>query len=270
MSNSQYWTSIPYQVILLATNLTLTEVHGRGRTYECGKAEALVSIAREAVIDELMWSSRTKDKKVGEGTYAVVYRGEVFKLNPDPLTQPEWHGTGREAATGRKIAIKKIKVGLFKDGLDMSAIREVKYLRELRHPNVIEVWLASVYPTPYSLPTNQLLDVFSHKKNLNLVLEFLDSDLEVIIKDRSLVFLPADIKSWMAMTFRGMEFCHRNHILHRVGCSFKRRKYPVHPTMNRIWSPTTCSSLRTVSLRWPTLASRATSATQGIRWLAKW
>jgi cyclin-dependent kinase 7 len=62
----------------------------------------------------------------------------------------------------------------------------------------------------------QLLDVFSSKKNLNLVLEFLDSDLEMIIKDRSLVFLPADIKSWMAMTFRGLEFCHRNHILHRV------------------------------------------------------
>jgi serine/threonine protein kinase len=46
---------------------------------------------------------------------------------------------GREAATGRKVAIKKIKVGLFKDGLDMSAIREVKYLRELKHQNVIEV-----------------------------------------------------------------------------------------------------------------------------------
>ena len=38
----------------------------------------------------------------------------------------------------------------------------------------------------------------------------------MIIKDRSLVFLPADIKSWMAMTFRGLEFCHRNWILHRV------------------------------------------------------
>lgn len=62
----------------------------------------------------------------------------------------------------------------------------------------------------------QLLDVFSSKTNLNLVLEFLDSDLEMIIKDRSLVFLPADIKSWMAMTFRGLEFCHRNWILHRV------------------------------------------------------
>jgi len=49
--------------------------------------------------------------------------------------------TGREATTGRKVAIKKIKVGLFKDGLDMSAIREVKYLRELKHQNVIEASL---------------------------------------------------------------------------------------------------------------------------------
>ncbi|KAF7770501.1 hypothetical protein Agabi119p4_6475 [Agaricus bisporus var. burnettii] len=120
-----------------------------------------------------------KDRKVGEGAYAVVYQG-------------------REATTGRKVAVKKIRVGQFKDGLDMSAIREVKYLRELKHQNVIE-----------------LLDVFSSKTNLNLVLEFLDSDLEMIIKDRSLVFLPADIKSWMAMTFRGLEFCHRNWILHR-------------------------------------------------------
>lgn len=48
---------------------------------------------------------------------------------------------GREASTGRKVAIKKIKVGQFKDGLDMSAIREVKYLRELQHQNVIEVRL---------------------------------------------------------------------------------------------------------------------------------
>lgn len=62
----------------------------------------------------------------------------------------------------------------------------------------------------------QLLDVFSSKKNLNLVLEFLDTDLELVIKDRSLVFLPADIKSWMAMAFRGLEFCHRNFVLHRV------------------------------------------------------
>jgi serine/threonine protein kinase len=145
------------------------------------------------------------------------------------------HSLGRELATGRKIAIKKIKVGQFKDGLDMSAVREVKYLRELHHPNIIEVhaFLHECAPPSFTLTHSRLslsfrsascfvclhsklLDVFSSKTNLNLVLEFLDTDLEMIIKDRTLVFLPADIKSWMAMTFRGLEFCHRNFILHRV------------------------------------------------------
>ncbi|SCV70316.1 BQ2448_1710 [Microbotryum intermedium] len=135
--------------------------------------------AAEAANNKIQ-SLYSKDNKVGEGTYAVVY-------------------AGRELKTGRPVAIKKIKVGQFKDGLDMSAVREVKFLRELKHPNVIE-----------------LLDVFSNKSNLNLVLEFLEADLEGVIKDRTLVFQAADIKSWMLMTFKGLEFCHRNWILHRV------------------------------------------------------
>ncbi|KAK9456508.1 kinase-like domain-containing protein [Dipodascopsis uninucleata] len=123
-----------------------------------------------------------KRRRVGEGTYAVVYLGQ--------------HTT-----TSRVVAIKKIKVGQFKDGLDMSAIREIKFLQELRHVNVIE-----------------LIDVFissSTSRSLNLVLEYLSSDLEMLIKDRSVVFTAADIKSWMAMTLAGLYHCHRHGILHR-------------------------------------------------------
>ncbi|KAJ1953143.1 TFIIH complex serine/threonine-protein kinase subunit kin28 [Linderina pennispora] len=120
-----------------------------------------------------------KEKKLGEGTYAVVY-------------------LGRHVKTSRTVAIKKIKLGNMRSGLDMSAVREVKALRELQHPNVIE-----------------LIDVFSHKTNLNLVLEFLDTDLEIVIKDKSLVFMPADIKSWMLMALKGLAHCHRSWILHR-------------------------------------------------------
>ncbi len=98
----------------------------------------------------------------------------------------------------------------------MSAIREVKYLREMKHQNVIEVSTTRSLNTSIVHCFVQLLDVFSSKTNLNLVLEFLETDLELVIKDRTLVFLPADIKAWMAMTFRGLEFCHRNWILHRV------------------------------------------------------
>lgn len=122
----------------------------------------------------------TKDKKVGEGTYAVVY-------------------VGKQVFSHREVAIKEIKTGLFKDGLDMSAIREVKYLKELRHRNVIE-----------------LVDVYmGADKNLNLVLEFLPCDLEVLIKDTSIVFKSSDVKSWLLMTLRGLHHCHRNFILHR-------------------------------------------------------
>lgn len=61
-----------------------------------------------------------EDKKLGEGTYAIVYLGHL-RTDPSSL-----------------VAIKKIKVNAeYKDGLSMDAIREVKYLQELSHPNII-------------------------------------------------------------------------------------------------------------------------------------
>jgi cyclin-dependent kinase 7 len=123
-------------------------------------------------------------KKLGEGTYAVVYKGHL-RDNPSKF-----------------VAIKKIKViADYKDGLTMDAIREVKYLQELSHPNIIA-----------------LLSVFSTKdQNLNLVLEFLPlGDLEMLIKDSTNVhYTLADIKAWMGMLTRGVWFCHENFVLHR-------------------------------------------------------
>lgn len=82
----------------------------------------------------------------------------------------------------------------------MDAIREVKYLQELSHPNVIA-----------------LHDVFSSKdQNLNLVLEYLPrGDLEMLIKDGDIHYGAADIKAWMGMLARGVWFCHENFVLHR-------------------------------------------------------
>lgn len=57
------------------------------------------------------------------------------------------------------------------------------------------------------------------KQNINLVLEFLDTDLEAVIRDKQLIFQNGDIKSWMAMSLRGLEYIHRHGVLHRVSSS---------------------------------------------------
>ncbi|KAI1106140.1 serine/threonine-protein kinase [Jackrogersella minutella] len=125
-----------------------------------------------------------KGKKLGEGTYANVYLGF---LRSDP---------------SQAVAIKKIKIQKeYTEGMAPDAVREIKHLQELSHPNIIT-----------------LHSVFSSKdQNLNLVLEYLPlGDLEMLIRDTEhVIYGAADIKAWMGMLTRAVWFCHENFILHR-------------------------------------------------------
>ncbi|KAI9612362.1 hypothetical protein KEM48_004093 [Puccinia striiformis f. sp. tritici PST-130] len=71
--------------------------------------------------------SYTKEKKLGKVLRPVVYK--VLKK-----TSP---------STGNHV-------GQFKDGLDMSAIQEVKFLQELSHSNVISVSNSNSHPFQWS------------------------------------------------------------------------------------------------------------------------
>lgn len=130
------------------------------------------------------FDSHLLGKKLGEGTYANVYLGH---LRDDPKTF---------------VAIKKIKIQKeYTEGMAPDAVRELKHLQEISHPNIIS-----------------LLSVFSSKdQNLNLVLEFLPlGDLEMLIKDvEGVRYGAADIKAWMGMLSRAIWFCHENFVLHR-------------------------------------------------------
>ncbi|KAK2788924.1 TFIIH complex serine/threonine-protein kinase subunit kin28 [Onygenales sp. PD_12] len=170
--------------ILAMRNSTMLENPVRLRDAAAGHPETLAAVPEPAEqLNLAIGRKYTKDKKLGEGTYAIVYLGH---LTNDPSSL---------------VAIKKIKVNTeYKDGLSVDAIREVKYLQELSHPNVIA-----------------LHDVFSSKdQNLNLVLEYLPlGDLEMLIKDKNIQYGAADVKAWMGMLARGVWFCHENFILHR-------------------------------------------------------
>ncbi|XP_019176934.1 PREDICTED: cyclin-dependent kinase D-1-like [Ipomoea nil] len=116
---------------------------------------------------------------LGEGTYGVVFKAIDTK-------------------TGQTVAIKKIRLGKEKEGVDFTALREIKLLKELKDPNIIE-----------------LSDAFPHKGNLHLVFEFMETDLEAVIRDRNIFLSPADIKSYLQMTLKGLAFCHKKWVLHR-------------------------------------------------------
>jgi len=59
---------------------------------------------------------------------------------------------GCDRQTGKVVAIKKIRLGKAKEGVNVTALREIKLLKELQGPHIV-----------------QLLDVFPHKRNLSLV-----------------------------------------------------------------------------------------------------
>ncbi|KAF3668899.1 Cyclin-dependent kinase D-1 [Capsicum annuum] len=135
-------------------------------------------------VENLMSKKRAVDRYLkrevlGEGTYGVVYKAIDTK-------------------TTQVVAIKKIRLGKQKEGVNFTALREIKLLKELKDPTIIE-----------------LIDVFPHKGNLHLVFEFMETDLEAVIRDRNIFLSPADIKSYIQMTLKGLAFCHKKWVLHR-------------------------------------------------------
>ena len=57
--------------------------------------------------------------------------------------------------------------------------------------------------------------MFGHRSNVSIVMDFMDTDLEIIIKDQGIILTPANIKSYVLQTLLGLEYLHMNWILHR-------------------------------------------------------
>ncbi|EYC01010.1 hypothetical protein Y032_0111g247 [Ancylostoma ceylanicum] len=121
-------------------------------------------------------------KHLGEGQFANVYKA-------------------KDKETGDFVAIKKIKLGSraeAKDGINRTALREIKLLQEIHHDNIIG-----------------LRDVIGSRTNIQLVFDFMETDLEHVVKDRDIILMPPHIKNMAMQTLLGLEFLHAHWILHR-------------------------------------------------------
>jgi len=121
-----------------------------------------------------------KVDKIGEGTYGVVYKA-------------------RNKQTNALIALKKIRLEHEDEGVPSTAIREISLLKELQHPNIV-----------------QLEDVVHNDSCLYLVFEYLDLDLKRYMDDNpSELKKPKRVQKFLEQLLHGIAYCHSHRVLHR-------------------------------------------------------
>jgi cyclin-dependent kinase 12/13 len=119
--------------------------------------------------------------------------------------------------------------------LPITAIREIKILKELRHDNIItlkEIVTSKgklfslpsfLCPFPYSTPASSLhhilvvvSDYDKGKGSIYMVFEYMDHDLTGLMDSHhSDHFTEAQIKCYMKQLLEGLFFCHKKNVLHR-------------------------------------------------------
>ncbi|KAI4251251.1 MAG: hypothetical protein LQ352_004962 [Teloschistes flavicans] len=131
-------------------------------------------------MDKRYPSSFQQLEKLGEGTYATVFKG-------------------RNRQTGELVALKEIHLDS-EEGTPSTAIREISLMKELKHENIVS-----------------LHDVIHTENKLMLVFEYMDKDLKKFMDSRGqggqLDYVT--IKSFMYQLLNGIAFCHQNRVLHR-------------------------------------------------------
>ncbi|XP_078722182.1 uncharacterized protein LOC144938230 isoform X2 [Lampetra fluviatilis] len=148
---------------------------------------------------EADWGKRCVDKFdiigiIGEGTYGQVYKA-------------------KDKDTGELVALKKVRLDNEKEGFPITAIREIKILRQLNHRSIINM-------KEIVTDKEDAIDFKKDKGAFYLVFDYMDHDLMGLLESGLVSFSEDHIKSFMKQLMEGLDYCHRKNFLHRdIKCS---------------------------------------------------
>ncbi|XP_050727517.1 cyclin-dependent kinase 9-like isoform X1 [Eriocheir sinensis] len=137
--------------------------------------------------------------KIGQGTF-----GEVFKA--------------RDRRTGKVVALKKILMENEKEGFPITALREIRILKLLRHENVVNLLEIARTKGPPPPGLQKPVKATPHMSSLStffLVFEFCEHDLAGLLSNVNVKFNLGEIKKVMQQLLNGLYYIHSNKILHR-------------------------------------------------------
>ncbi|XP_065785463.1 cyclin-dependent kinase-like 4 [Muntiacus reevesi] len=117
--------------------------------------------------------------KIGEGSYGVVFKC-------------------RNKISGQVVAIKKFVESEDDPVVKKIALREIRMLKQLKHPNLVN-----------------LIEVFRRKRKMHLVFEYCDHTLLNELERNPNGVADGVIKSVLWQTLQALNFCHKHNCIHR-------------------------------------------------------
>ncbi len=163
------------------------------------KKQRPVILQRRGELNRENWGERNIDmyeklEIIGEGTYGKVYKARDIKTN-------------------QLVALKSVKLENEKEGFPITAIREIKILRKLQHPNIINM-------VEVVTDKQNALDFRKDRGEFYLVFEYADHDLFGLLDSGRLELNNEQIASFMKQLMEGVFYCHSKNFLHRdIKCS---------------------------------------------------
>ncbi|XP_029663193.1 cyclin-dependent kinase 12 isoform X2 [Formica exsecta] len=145
------------------------------------------------------WGERCVDvfefiAQIGEGTYGQVYKA-------------------RDKRAGVLVALKKVRLENEKEGFPVTAVREIKILRQLNHKNIVNL-------REIVTDKQDALDFRKDKGSFYLVFEYMDHDLMGLLESGMVDFNEMNNASIMKQLLDGLNYCHSKNFLHRdIKCS---------------------------------------------------
>ncbi|XP_049629298.1 cyclin-dependent kinase 15 [Suncus etruscus] len=123
-------------------------------------------------------SSYLNLEKLGEGSYATVYKG-ISRIN------------------GQLVALKVINMNA-EEGVPFTAIREASLLKGMKHANIV-----------------LLHDIIHTTATLTFVFEYMHTDLAQYMSQHPGGLHPHNVRLFMFQLLRGLAYIHHRHVLHR-------------------------------------------------------